>query len=135
MKILKLGSRGTDVYILQLALNRAEYLNEEPDGVFGARTLNAVLRFQGDNNLKQDGIVGVRTWNALLPYLKGYIIHKVMRGDTLWKISQEHNTSVTRILRANPNINPDNLRIGSNLVVPFSNESICCATFLIKYLS
>ena len=49
MKILKLGSRGTDVYILQLALNRASYLNEEPDGIFGNRTQNAVLRFQGDN--------------------------------------------------------------------------------------
>ena len=118
MKILKLGSRGTDVYILQLALDRAGYLNEEPDGIFGARTQNAVLRFQGDNNLKQDGIVGVRTWNALLAYLKGYKIHKVQRGDTLWRISQEHNTSVGAILRANPNINPDNLRIGSNVVVP-----------------
>ncbi len=120
MKILKLGSRGTDVYILQLALNRAEYLNDEPDGVFGARTQNAVLRFQGDNNLKQDGIVGVRTWNALLPYLKGYIIHKVQSGDTLWGISQEHNTSVSAILRANPTINPDNLQIGSNVIVPLS---------------
>ncbi len=118
MKILKLGSRGTDVYILQLALNRANYLNEEPDGIFGNRTQNAVLRFQGDNNLKQDGIVGIRTWNALMPYLKGYVVHKVMRGDTLWKISQEHNTSIAAILRANPLINPDNLRIGSNIIVP-----------------
>ena len=118
MKILKLGSRGTDVYILQLALNRASYLNEEPDGIFGNRTQNAVLRFQGDNNLKQDGIVGIRTWNALMPYLKGYVVHKVMRGDTLWKISQEHNTSIAAILRANPLINPDNLRIGSNIIVP-----------------
>ncbi len=118
MKILKLGSRGTDVYILQLALNRAGYLNEEPDGIFGARTQNAVLRFQGDNNLKQDGIVGVRTWNALLPYLKGYKVHRIVRGDTLWRISQEYNTSVNSILTANPNINPENLRVGSNIVVP-----------------
>ena len=68
MKILKLGSRGTDVYILQLALNRAGYLSEVPDGIFGARTQNAVLRFQGDNNLKQDGIVGVRTWTRLCSF-------------------------------------------------------------------
>lgn len=124
MKILKIGSRGTDVYILQLALNRSGYLNEEPDGIFGARTQNAVLRFQGDNNLKQDGIVGVRTWNALLPYLKGYVIHQVKRGDSLWKISQEHNTSVGAILIANPNVNPDNLRIGSNLVVPLGFQVV-----------
>lgn len=118
MKILKLGSRGTDVYILQLSLNRSGYLNEEPDGIFGARTQNAVLRFQGDNNLKQDGIVGVRTWNALLPYLKGYKVHRIVRGDTLWRISQEYNTSVNSILTANPDINPENLRVGSNIVVP-----------------
>ena len=118
MKILKPGSRGTDVYILQLALNRSGYLNEEPDGIFGVRTTNAVLRFQGDNNLKQDGIVGVRTWNALMPYLKGYKVHRIVRGDTLWQISQTYNTSVNSILTANPNINPENLRIGSNIVVP-----------------
>ena len=118
MKILKPGSRGADVYILQLALNRAGHLNEEPDGIFGARTTNAVLRFQRENNLKQDGIVGVRTWNALLPYLKGYKVHRIVRGDTLWRISQEYNTSVNSILTANPNINPENLRVGSNIVVP-----------------
>ena len=118
MKILKPGSRGTDVYILQLALNRSGYLNEEPDGIFGVRTTNAVLRFQEVNNLKQDGIVGVRTWNALMPYLKGYKVHRVVRGDTLWQISQTYNTSVNSILTANPNINPENLRVGSNIVVP-----------------
>ena len=118
MKILKPGSRGTDVYILQLVLNRSGYLNEEPDGIFGVRTTNAVLRFQEVNNLKQDGIVGVRTWNALMPYLKGYKVHRIVRGDTLWQISQTYNTSVNSILTANPNINPENLRIGSNIVVP-----------------
>lgn len=118
MKILKPGSRGTDVYILQLVLNRSGYLNEEPDGIFGVRTTNAVLRFQEVNNLKQDGIVGVRTWNALMPYLKGYKVHRIVRGDTLWQISQTYNTSVNSILTANPNINPENLRVGSNIVVP-----------------
>ena len=118
MKILKPGSRGTDVYILQLALNRSGYLNEEPDGIFGVRTTNAVLRFQEVNNLKQDGIVGVRTWNALMPYLKGYKVHRIVRGDTLWQISQTYNTSVNSILTANPNINPENLRVGSNIAVP-----------------
>ncbi len=118
MKTLKPGSRGTDVYILQLALNRAGYLSEEPDGIFGVRTTNAVLRFQEANNLKQDGIVGVRTWNALMPYLKGYKVHRIVRGDTLWQISQTYNTSVNSILTSNPNINPENLRVGSNIVVP-----------------
>ena len=118
MKILKFDSRGTDVYILQLALQRAGYLNEEPDGIFGRRTENAVLRFQQANGLKQDGIVGVRTWNVLLPYLKGYIVHKTVRGDTLWKLAQQYNTNLNAILIANPEINPENLRIGANVKVP-----------------
>ena len=120
MQILRLGSRGTDVYILQLALNRVGFLNEEPDGIFGVRTQNAVLRFQQSAGLNTDGIVGVRTWNALLPYLKGYVTHKIMRGDTLWNLSQQYNTSVGAIIRANTGINPNNLRIGSVVIIPLS---------------
>ena len=120
MTILKSGSRGTDVYILQLALNRAGFLNENPDGIFGVRTQNAVLRFQQSAGLNTDGIVGVRTWNALLPYLKGYVTHRILRGDTLWKLSQQYNTSVGAILRANVGINPDNLRVGSVIIIPLS---------------
>ncbi len=120
MQILRLGSRGTDVYILQLALNRAGFLNEEPDGIFGVRTQNAVLRFQQSAGLNTDGIVGVRTWNALLPYLKGYLTHRIMRGDTLWNLSQQYNTSVGAIIRANAGINPNNLRIGSVIIIPLS---------------
>lgn len=120
MQILRLGSRGTDVYILQLALNRAGFLNEEPDGIFGVRTQNAVLRFQQSVGLNTDGVVGVRTWNALLPYLKGYVTHKIMRGDTLWNLSQQYNTSVGAIIRANAGINPNNLRIGSVIIIPLS---------------
>ena len=120
MTILRLGSRGTDVFILQLALNRAGFLNENPDGIFGVRTQNAVLRFQQSAGLNQDGIVGIRTWNALLPYLKGYLTHRIARGDSLWNLSQQYNTSVGAILRANVGVNPDNLRIGTNLIIPLS---------------
>ena len=120
MTILRLGSRGTDVFILQLALNRAGFLNENPDGIFGVRTQNGVLRFQQSAGLNQDGIVGIRTWNALLPYLKGYLTHRIARGDSLWNLSQQYNTSVGAILRANVGVNPDNLRIGTNLIIPLS---------------
>ncbi|MBE6748232.1 MAG: LysM peptidoglycan-binding domain-containing protein [Ruminococcaceae bacterium] len=120
MTVLRLGSRGTDVFILQLALSRAGFLNENPDGIFGVRTQNAVLRFQQSAGLNQDGIVGIRTWNALLPYLKGYLTHRIIRGDTLWNLSQQYNTSVGAILRANVGVNPDNLRVGTNLIIPLS---------------
>jgi Putative peptidoglycan binding domain/Transglycosylase SLT domain len=36
------------------------------DGLFGADTEKAVLKYQKDNKLKEDGIVGRDTWSALL---------------------------------------------------------------------
>ena len=35
------------------------------DGNFGAKTLNAVLCFQGSAGLTQDGVVGEQTWSVL----------------------------------------------------------------------
>lgn len=56
MMILKKGSRGNDVKILQKALHLLE------DGIFGALTEEAVKEFQKANGLVADGIVGERTW-------------------------------------------------------------------------
>ena len=35
------------------------------DGIFGAKTYNAVVKFQKDRGLAVDGIVGKNTWAAL----------------------------------------------------------------------
>ena len=58
--VLKLGSRGNDVKLLQ------EKLNLKVDGIFGPLTEEAVKDFQRSNGLKVDGIVGANTWNKLL---------------------------------------------------------------------
>ena len=59
MDILKHGSRGKDVENLQ------EFLGLHVDGVFGKKTLSAVLKWQGSRGLKADGIVGPKTWDAM----------------------------------------------------------------------
>ena len=56
MMILKKGSRGSDVKVLQKALHLYE------DGIFGSLTEEAVKEFQKANGLVADGIVGERTW-------------------------------------------------------------------------
>ena len=56
MIILKKGSRGSDVKVLQKALHLYE------DGIFGNLTEEAVKEFQKANGLVADGIVGERTW-------------------------------------------------------------------------
>ena len=69
---LRAGSRGPNVVILQVALNRISQsypaIPKIPaiDGIFGARTENAVRSFQRIFNLTPDGIVGQATWNAVV---------------------------------------------------------------------
>ena len=72
------------VEYLQLALRRAGYDPGQIDGIFGWRTQAALTRFQKDNGLAPDGVAGRLTWAKLFPYLSGYTVHVVQRGDTFW---------------------------------------------------
>ena len=72
MQILKLGSTGLEVRMIQKRLNITE------DGVFGPKTEEAVKKFQKTYNLKVDGIVGKITWNKMFSNkrdIKEIIIH------------------------------------------------------------
>lgn len=118
MKTLRYGSTGAQVELLQLALNRAGYGPLTTDGMFGARTQAALMRFQRDYGLTADGIAGPRTNRALMPYYTGYTIYTVRSGDTLYKIAMNIGTTVRAIEIANPNIDPLRLNVGSQIVVP-----------------
>ncbi len=64
---LRLGSVGNDVRTIQNQLNRIAdnypSINKvKEDGIFGAQTEEAVLKFQQIFNLTVDGIVGFSTW-------------------------------------------------------------------------
>jgi hypothetical protein len=67
MADLKKGSTGAAVKGIQLRLNTR--LKPSPklnvDGVFGSKTLDAVVRFQRQHSLAADGIVGGKTLAAL----------------------------------------------------------------------
>jgi len=65
MPVLRLGSRGESVKILQLKLNELGFNVGFADGVFGNNTNTAVRQFQLANKLLSDGIVGQNTWKAL----------------------------------------------------------------------
>ena len=119
METLRYGSRGTMVLYLQLALRRAGYTTLALDGIFGARTLDAVRDFQQKNGLSADGVVGRATWALLIPYLKGYTTHKIRPGDTFFSLAQQYNTSLRRIMLANPTLDPRDLQVGTVVYVPF----------------
>lgn len=59
------GSRGQDVKDVQWKLRNWKYYEGNVDGIYGARTYRAVIRFQKKNGLKADGIVGPSTAAAM----------------------------------------------------------------------
>jgi 3D (Asp-Asp-Asp) domain-containing protein len=57
-KLLKQGSRGDEVKLVQKLLADTGYYAGQIDGVFGGETLAAVKDFQTYNGLQPDGVVG-----------------------------------------------------------------------------
>ena len=62
---LRLKDRGDRVKIMQQALIRLNYLSGNADGIFGNKTLDAVVAFQKANSLTADGLAGKKTLKAL----------------------------------------------------------------------
>jgi len=64
---LSKGVQGDYVRWLQILLN-LHYASKpplKPDGYFGPKTLEAVLKFQHGSGLKADGVVGLKTWTKV----------------------------------------------------------------------
>ena len=64
MRIMRPGSRGPTVELLQLALSRCG-IYTETDGIFGRATESSLRSFQRSRNLIADGVAGHET--HLLP--------------------------------------------------------------------
>ena len=124
MDILKKGSTGPQVSLLQLALNRSGTGQPQKDGVFGINTENALKRFQAQYGLSPDGICGKLTHQALMPWYTGFLSVKVQSGDSLYSLSRRFGASLQAVLTANPQISPKNLQPGSSLVIPLPFELV-----------
>ena len=69
-RLLKLGTRGPSVRIVQYYLQFLSFFNLKlpyvsMDGIFGQETYDAVLTFQSLYGLEVDGIVGKNTWDMI----------------------------------------------------------------------
>ena len=137
MRTLSYGSSGPSVQLLQLALNRAGCGPLFKDGRFDGATRQALIRFQTAMGLRADGTAGPATHRALLPWYTGYRIYQVRRGDSLWSVAGRFGSSEAAILTANPGIQPQNLQIGAQLIVPLSfpvvPTSIAYSSVLVGY--
>lgn len=70
--VLRMGSSGPDVVILQKALNEAGqsiFGQLTPDGQFGSKTHGRVTEFQRRSGLVADGIAGPNTQSALQQFI------------------------------------------------------------------
>ncbi len=63
--VSKIGSVGEEVTAIQKRLFSLGYYAGNVDGIYGAKTKNAVIAFQRDNGLAVDGIAGKQTLAAL----------------------------------------------------------------------
>lgn len=59
------GRTGSDVVKCQQRLSQWGFYRGPVDGIYGAKTSQAVKRFQARNGLNPDGIVGKNTWERL----------------------------------------------------------------------
>lgn len=119
LRILRIGTRGTDVKEVQSLLMSLGYYFGSIDGIYGPMTANAVRTFQRSFGLVADGIVGPITFSMMEPFLRGYAVYTIKPGDTLYAISRSFGTSVNRILTANLGLNPLYLQVGRRIIVPY----------------
>lgn len=126
--ILKLGSKGDGVKVLQYFLNCIAlfYDNIPPikiDGILGNSTKNAIEAFQQKFGLVVDGIVGKNTWRKLYeiyktiePYIipapstpyPGYIIAEGSRGND-FKTIQTWLSAISKKYPSIPAVNADGI--------------------------
>lgn len=138
MRVLRSGSTGAAVQLLQLALGRALSEPLERDGVFGSETRSALMRFQRSAGIAADGIAGRETHSALHPWYTGYITHTLEPGDTLYSLAGRYGIPLAALTAANPGLNAAELRPGRALTVPLPFDvvptDIAYSSELIAYL-
>ncbi|MBF2016672.1 MAG: peptidoglycan-binding protein [Rivularia sp. T60_A2020_040] len=65
LPVLRIGSLGEAVTLLQQLLESQGYRTSGVDGNFGPKTEQAVKKYQTNFGLVTDGIVGKKTWYKL----------------------------------------------------------------------
>lgn len=124
MQTLKIGSRGTNVSEIQALLNKLGYSVGVVDGIYGARTAEAVRKFQKYFGLLPTGEVNADTYKLMNRFLIGYDTYRIKSGDTLDVIAKRYYTTAASIITANPQINANSLRVGDVIIVPYSLDVV-----------
>lgn len=134
MRNIYIGDSGVVVQYLQLALSRAGH-PVRLDGRFGNETCRALGAFLGGG---MGCYVDKAVWARLIPYLKGYAVHVVAAGETLWDIADAYDTQVSAIMTVDPSLDAERLQVGTRINVPFSfplvDEDVAYTSVLTEYI-
>lgn len=114
----------TFIMALQALLQKIGYNPGEVDGIYGPMTADAVRQFQSFNGLNPTGEIDGATCQALMPFFLGYVNYVIKPGDSLYQIANQYGTTVQKIVIANPDINPFNLQVGDEIIVPYGYEIV-----------
>lgn len=90
--VIKEGSRGEAVVALQYLLTARGFNPDGVDGVFGAHTRAALVRFQASKKLAADGVAGNQTWSAVV-----IEIRSGNTGDAVRALQSELNANGHRL--------------------------------------
>lgn len=117
-RLLYHGTVGDDVRELQRDLTGLGFSTYGVDGIFGPKTLNAVLSFQKANGLAADGIAGPNTKTKLTELVGGKgFTYTVASGDSLWLLANRYGSTVAAIKQAN-GLTSDMIYVGQKLTIP-----------------
>ena len=124
MMILKYGSRGSLVELLQLGLSRAGYGPLDIDGCLGSETAAALGAFRRARGLPESAEVLPSVWAALEPYTSGRVTAYLRPGETPLAAARRFGAEPEAVRTANPGLDANLRRAASGITVPLPFEAV-----------
>lgn len=118
---------GSDYYIVKKGDSLWSIANKYGITVKELKEINKLT----SNTLKVGQTLKLTKNNEMIP--EDYLVYKVKKGDSLWDIAKEYNTTVATLKKIN-NLSNDKLTINQQLFIPKSDNSSVKNTGEINYV-
>lgn len=118
---------GSDYYIVKKGDSLWSIANKYGITVKELKEINKLT----SNTLKVGQTLKLTKNNEMIP--EDYLVYKVKKGDSLWDIAKEYNTTVDTLKKIN-NLSNDKLTINQQLFIPKSDNSSVKNTGEINYV-